>query len=333
MGKQRFVTLDGLRGLAALAVLLHHAVPKLMPGHVLLPAGYLSVDFFFLLSGFVISAVYEMRFPKGLGSFVRTRLVRLVPTMWCGILLGALLASWRGMDLVELRLSAALLFIPLVFGNFGLFALNGVQWSLYFELVANYVHGLLIWRMPTYWIAVIALCAYASLGLLSDHFGSMAFGDRDANFAAGYARVAASYLGGVLVFRSWQQGRLLDLSGLNPFLLFALVMAISCWFGPKFDFAAVLVWPLVLIAGIQHQTRFEALCAFGGAVSFPLYAVHLPIVDGTLLALGTGASQAAFACVCALGVAMLPMQLKRLRSRLAAAGPVTSAAAGQPLTR
>lgn len=74
----RSVVLDGMRGAAALLVVLHHAAP-MMAWPILLPRGYLAVDFFFMLSGFVMTGAYEARFSAGLSfsAFMVARLRRL----------------------------------------------------------------------------------------------------------------------------------------------------------------------------------------------------------------------------------------------------------------
>ena len=84
---ERLLVLDAMRGVAAYIVVIHHACP---PEANPFLAGYLAVDFFFVLSGFVLSHAYEQRFRNGLGvrQFARSRVRRLAPPMWIGVLLG-----------------------------------------------------------------------------------------------------------------------------------------------------------------------------------------------------------------------------------------------------
>src|ERR1700761_6004380 len=80
-----YPALDGLRGVAAIAVMLHHFRPLTAPW--LFAHGYLAVDLFFLLSGFVIAHAYDARFRKGLGvpAFLVIRLIRLWPMIAFGV--------------------------------------------------------------------------------------------------------------------------------------------------------------------------------------------------------------------------------------------------------
>src|SRR5215510_2853156 len=91
--KKHFEILDGLRGVAALAVVIFHFMEWVFPdpsknfiGH-----GFLAVDFFFCLSGFVIGYAYDSRIGKmGVGEFFKLRLIRLHPLVIFGSVLGLL---------------------------------------------------------------------------------------------------------------------------------------------------------------------------------------------------------------------------------------------------
>ncbi len=91
--KPHFVVLDGLRGVAALCVVIFHFsemviwnYSKLWIGH-----GFLAVDFFFCLSGFVLGYAYDDRVATmGLGHFFRMRLIRLQPMVVFGAVLGVI---------------------------------------------------------------------------------------------------------------------------------------------------------------------------------------------------------------------------------------------------
>src|ERR1700721_1531759 len=89
--RPHFAVLDGMRGIAAICVVIFHFsemviwnYSKLWIGH-----GFLAVDFFFCLSGFVLGYAYDDRVAKiGLGSFLRTRLIRPQPMVVFGAVLG-----------------------------------------------------------------------------------------------------------------------------------------------------------------------------------------------------------------------------------------------------
>src|SRR3954467_15120146 len=91
--KQHFEILDGLRGIAALAIVTFHFMEwvysdysKNFIGH-----GFLAVDFFFCLSGFVIGYAYDDRIKKmGITEFFKSRFIRLHPLVIAGSVLGLL---------------------------------------------------------------------------------------------------------------------------------------------------------------------------------------------------------------------------------------------------
>ncbi len=79
---RHFVALDSLRGIAALMVALHHfRTDGPLDGLALVRQAWLFVDFFFLLSGFVIAANYRDRLAEGhgVGPFMLLRIGRLYP--------------------------------------------------------------------------------------------------------------------------------------------------------------------------------------------------------------------------------------------------------------
>lgn len=158
-----------MRGVAALAVLVFHR-RELLPTD-LLGHGYLGVDFFFILSGFVIGYAYEKRLLEGRRPFLRfaaTRFIRLMPLLALGVAVGlvvaiinALEAHWRG-GVVRAIASVPLAIIPLPSPILRLpWLLDGPSWSLFFELAANFAFALAVpwlsrWRLP-FALAVAAI--------------------------------------------------------------------------------------------------------------------------------------------------------------------------------
>jgi peptidoglycan/LPS O-acetylase OafA/YrhL len=136
--KPHFVVLDGLRGVAALCVVIFHFgemvisdYSKLWIGH-----GYLAVDFFFCLSGFVLGYAYDDRITTmGLGSFFKARLIRLHPLVVFGSVLG-LIAFYAN----PFGVPPGYGMIPYAAihgGGQSLFGLNAPSWSLFWEYVAT----------------------------------------------------------------------------------------------------------------------------------------------------------------------------------------------------
>ena len=91
--KPHYMILDGLRGVAALTVVIFHILETHSTSHLdlMMNHGYLAVDFFFLLSGFVIGYAYDDRWDRlTIGSFLRRRFERLQPLVVLGMTLGAI---------------------------------------------------------------------------------------------------------------------------------------------------------------------------------------------------------------------------------------------------
>lgn len=292
MKGQRFLVLDGMRGIAAFAVMWGHAAFGLGapfgPVHA-----YLAVDFFFALSGFVIAYAYEARIAAGLGfgAFARLRAIRLYPMILAGAVLGALAydpGSGVGAKIFWLDASAAML-LP-----FGLayslpgYPVNSPVWSLFFEFCANAVHwfqarkprqeSAKIWIFLAASIFVLGFIAHQEGGLVNVAASSWL------SFLAGFPRVAVPYTIGVLAFRYRLHERLPPVPDFVPAILLAgLLLLPAC--GWWLDMLCLLVFfPLLLAAGAQaRETRgLRRLWHISGALSYPLYAVHEPVLRATL---------------------------------------------------
>ena len=170
--KPHYDLLDGLRGVAALLVVWYHVFEGYaFAGGTTIDSinhGYLAVDFFFVLSGFVIGYAYDDRWSKTLTmkDFFKRRLIRLHPMVIMGAVLGVISfliqgsVKWDGthvsISLVMLSLLCSLFFIPAipgasyeVRGNGEMFPLNGPSWSLFFEYIGNILYALFIRRLST----------------------------------------------------------------------------------------------------------------------------------------------------------------------------------------
>ena len=159
--KPHYELLDGLRGVAALLVVFYHIFEgfSFAGGGTLITTinhGYLAVDFFFILSGFVIGYAYDDRWGKTLTmkDFFKRRLIRLHPMIVMGAVIGVIAffvqggVKWDGThvatSMVMLTLLLSLFFIPAypgagydIRGNGEMFPLNGPSWSLFFEYIGN----------------------------------------------------------------------------------------------------------------------------------------------------------------------------------------------------
>jgi len=276
----RLVVLDGMRGVAAFAVMLHHA---LAAWRTPFTTAYMAVDFFFILSGYVIASAYERRLRHGLrlGPFCWVRLRRLLPTMWLGVIMGsaaAVFVDHAGYEVIP-KCLAALLFIPTDYDAKSVFPLNGVQWSLLFELLANAFHALVFWRLGNRALGIIA-----GFSLLALAAGSWPFGTLDVGYSLGtlylaLARVGFGYCVGILLFRVGGASPVLRVPALLPPLCFigllAFMSIVGRWWA---EMLGLILMPLLILAGASATTRATELYEYFGRVSYPIYAIHLPIL-------------------------------------------------------
>ena len=233
MEKPRYDLLDGLRGVAAVMVLLYHVFNDAKAFYVWpTPVyeffhGFLGVDFFFILSGFVMGYAYDERLapflssegedelskasPRGglegaltIGSFIKRRLIRLHPMVVMGALLGLVAfliqgctkydGTQVGIEAVLWATLLALFLIPSpasmdVRGNTEIFPLNGPHWSLFFEYIGSLLYGLFLHRLPTKWLRVWVGCTIVSVA-------AFALLNEDGGIAFGWSSQPVSILGG-----------------------------------------------------------------------------------------------------------------------------------------
>ena len=294
--KPRLAVLDGLRGVAALAVLLFHGrfwLPKHVFGH-----GYLAVDFFFMLSGFVIPYAYGRKLETGGISkrqFVRERLIRLYPLTLLSAALAAiplLLGVTTGhvsagpYTLLQLFALAALA-VPAPHQLATVpFPLNGPTWSISAELCANAVYLLIraILRPPI--LALLILASAVGEAFYTIHYGTI--GGFGPTFMPGLglaSRITFPFSIGMVLYL-WKRSRSYELPtwvalGLAVALFGALALPEFKGGAPWFDMAAIwLLFPGIVAASLNTRLNARAgqIAEVSAAMSFPLYALHYPLV-------------------------------------------------------
>ena len=310
--------LDALRGVAAFAVLMYHVgigggvsgAPRTLGG--VFSHGYLAVDLFFILSGFVIARSYEARLRAGLGlrRYMIIRLRRLYPVIAVGAGLGLLVAILVDMRVnLGLALAAQLLFVPFAISRYDMFVLNGVQWSLAFELVVNAVHAVLLRHLTDRWLAAIVVASFAALLAVALRHGSLEVGWSLYNLPGGAARVSFGFFTGVLIEHTLPRLRVphLPIVWLCAGLLLLLALPFD---GSARDPIVVALFPALVAAAVRASTPIAliGLCRQIGFLSYPVYALHFPILtlaSTDLLARGLTGSAYAGAMLAAAGGAIL----------------------------
>ena len=286
MEAQRYSTLDGVRGVAALAIVLLHLE---RPSFHMPVATYTAVDLFFLMSGFVIAAAYDHRIRRdGVQDFVRARLIRLYPTYLAGLMvLPALFVllflkngEWLARPADILRsLAAALVFLPshvppsVLWETKALFPLNVPAWSLMLELVVNLAYALFLPWLSRPVLVVIVLVSGAALVASGLRLDGIDLGWGWSTLWGGFARASFSFFLGVLIHRTK-----LPRPNLPPWLVLGAVI-LMFWAPPLL--AVIVGYPLILLAATRPGGRPSRVMAAMGALSYPLYAIHYPLLHWT----------------------------------------------------
>lgn len=295
-GTERFALLDGLRGIAAFAVILDHT-PTNFIGE-LIPGRYLAVDFFFVLSGFVLAHAYGKRLEGGWStlSFMRARLIRLYPLYLVGLAIGVAMAvvgvlrGWDATPLGQVGVFAlfGLLFLPAppiyTFGGGHLYPFNGPAWSLFFELLVNLVYGLIA-RFLNRWVLglIIAAGAAGVVFTVLRHADVGGPGWLWSHFDAGLARVMFGFFAGVALFRMRGAMQLGRVPAILPVLLFVAVIAAPVpaeWRRLYEAGAAIVLMPLLVWLASQAKISgwIERASIGLGAVSYGVYVLHVPLL-------------------------------------------------------
>lgn len=323
--KPRFEILDGLRGVAAILVVISHLC-EFSPftkssADQLVNHGYLAVDFFFILSGFVIGYAYDDRWSRGLSqwNFYKRRLIRLQPMVIMGALLGAawyymgesdafpLIADTPWWKVLGIMLLAMVMFPTPpsldIRGWQETSSLNGPQWSLMWEYLANILYASVIRRFSKVWLSVfVALSAVLTVLLCCDIdvFGLLE-GRRDIAYTViggwstewdqlyiGISRLLFPFFGGLLIYRLGMRLRFPRYGFLICSVLLAIALCVPHVGGSTPNIgnglyclaAILLIFPLIVMAGAGSPLegrRTIKVCIFLGNISYPLYITHFPL--------------------------------------------------------
>jgi peptidoglycan/LPS O-acetylase OafA/YrhL len=289
--KQHFEILDGLRGVAALSVVTFHfmewvyASDKNFIGH-----GFLAVDFFFCLSGFVIGYAYDDRIAKmGVLEFFKSRLIRLHPLVISGSVLGLLAFLFDpfgghpelySAGKISLTFFCSVLLIPLPViadRSFNLFSFNAPSWSLFWEYIANIVYALVLYKIRRNYLLMLTIIAAVAICFVCYRSGNLLGGWSGPTFWDGSARVSYSFLAGLLIYRSnWIVKNKLGFIGVAVLLFLAFIMPFSKWNWVSEPMVVLFYFPFLIAlgAGASLTAGIKKVCIFLGNISYPLYMTH-----------------------------------------------------------
>jgi peptidoglycan/LPS O-acetylase OafA/YrhL len=277
---ERLYGLDALRGLAALVVVVFHMGLPVQGAH-------LAVDFFFMLSGFVMARTYEQRLMSGETgrlAFLLSRYRRLWGWMALGTTIGfgVMLANGGLSPQVAGGYAMMLALVPALVLPATPYLLNPPLWSIFYELLANAAHACGFSRMGRVPLALLALACAAGLAQAISASGFPRGGFPEYHWLVLW-RVALGYVLGILIWR---------LFGDRPPLRVPLAVAVAIlpaycllvWIQP-WDMAPlafiVLLAPLKMFGGMGARLapgRLRDAAALAGALSFPVYALHFPLL-------------------------------------------------------
>ncbi len=311
--KKHFKVLDGLRGVSAIMVVLFHIL-EVYSGEdhtkQLINHGYLAVDFFFALSGFVMAHAYDDRWGKmSLTDFFKRRLIRLHPLIILGMTIGAICFYFGESDLfpkIEGTSIGALIVVMLIGytliplptsmdirGWNEMHPLNGPAWSLFLEYVANILHALILRKLSRTILSILVFIAGVALVHLAvtspngDIIGGWSI--EVEQLKIGFTRLLYPYMAGMLLRRTMRFGHYK-----NGFLWCSLLLIIilgfpriggydHLWANGLYDsLSIILLFPLIIYLGASSgeikNRHLDTFCTFLGDISYPVYIIHFPFI-------------------------------------------------------
>ncbi|MDB5881015.1 MAG: acyltransferase [Ramlibacter sp.] len=296
MDHGRFDALDSWRGVAACMVALSHfAVASHVVGSAFVNGSYLFVDFFFVLSGFVIAANYHQRLLEGFGltRFMLLRWGRLYP------LHVAVLCAYIGYKMLQLAVPSlaspsappfstpddslgALGINLLLMQGLGIYDFpnwNVPSWSISAEFFAYLVFAALLTTLrKRLWIALAAAVVLGPviLALFSHTY-------MDAAYDLGFVRCLYGFAAGVLCWHAhkrWtlKSGTLLELVALAAVVAFISTTAYSvASYAAPYLFAGVVVVYARQAGAVSRLLQHRAFLLLG-MLSYSIYMVHWFVV-------------------------------------------------------
>jgi peptidoglycan/LPS O-acetylase OafA/YrhL len=307
--KRHYDILDGLRGVAAMMVVIFHVFEANATSHQdqIINHGYLAVDFFYVLSGFVIGYAYDDRWNKmTLKGFFKRRLIRLHPMVVMGMIIGAIgfyfsaSTLFPGISstpvwklLLVMIIGCTLLLVPLSMDIRGwgeMHPLNGPGWSLFFEYIANILYALFIRKFSNKALSILVFITGAALiHLAITHSDVVGGWSLDATqLRIGATRLMYPFFAGLLL------SRISKLTHIKHAFLWCSLLVISIlaipriggtdhfWMNGLYDSLSIIfLFPLIVYIGASGEIKGKntaRICKFFGDISYPIYITHYPLI-------------------------------------------------------
>lgn len=309
--KNHYAILDGLRGVAAVMVVIFHLFEAHCTSNQdqMINHGYMAVDFFYVLSGFVIGYAYDDRWGKmTLRGFFKRRLIRLHPMVVMGMLVGGIafyfsasglfpaiqqVPVWK--MLLVMLIGCTLLPVPVsmdIRGWHEMHPLNGPGWSLFFEYIVNILYALVVRRFSNVVLAILVFisgCALVHLAVFGPHgdiIGGWSL--EPEQLRIGFTRVMYPFFAGLLLSRLDKLIRI-KYAFLICSVSVILILVIPriggtdhLWMNGLYDAVCIIVlFPLIVSigAGGEMQGKYtKKISGFLGDISYPIYITHYPLI-------------------------------------------------------
>lgn len=308
--KPHYNILDGLRGVAAIVVVCFHLFEAYATSHVdqIINHGYLAVDFFFILSGFVIGYAYDDRWKTlTIKEFLKRRIIRLHPMVVIGAVIGAIMFYFQGCSVWDVsKVTVTMLIVATLMNAFlipatpgveirgltEMYPLNGPSWSLFFEYIGNILYAFFIRKLPTKALSILILlagCGLAAFAIWGPYgdicVGFALTGD---NMLGGSLRLLFSFSAGLLLSRIFRPAHI---KGAFWICSLSVIVLLSVprlggnehfWMNGIYDTVCfAFLFPLIVYLGASGKTTDKTttrICKFLGDISYPLYMVHYPFI-------------------------------------------------------
>lgn len=312
IAKPHYPILDGLRGVAAIMVVIFHLFEAHATSNLtqIINHGYLAVDFFFVLSGFVIGYAYNSRWLDHLSvkDFFKRRLIRLQPMVILGSIIGAIFYYFQGYEmfaiiqhtpvwkmLLIMLIGFTLIPVPTSMDIRGwqeMHPLNGPCWSLFFEYIGNILYALVVRHFSKTLLSIFVVASgifLVHLALTSprgDIVGGWSLTAQQ--LLIGFARLLYPFFAGLLLQKLVKPSNIKNGFFLCSIFIVTILSfprvggATHLWANGLYDAGSIIIlFPLIVWLGASSSLSGKyasRICHFLGNISYPIYITHYPLV-------------------------------------------------------